>query len=357
MKRRDLIKGGAVVLATVAAGCDRHGETKAGASGPDTPSLPTRPSTRVSVIKPQQEACPFIFAGERLGYLRRGQGGELVVIKRSDWSTELILEVDEPAGIGALADGSLAIVENTSPEQVARLAPGQDTLERFTGSLLLDRRDSRLFAASDRDQVVIASYRNSKHDPKGPTIVRLGLADAKLVDEATATLRLGNDFDTLTALGDGSFVFASSAGLNQIGFGRAEKLFAAASVLNHVVPGPKPGTVWVSHDDGGLRLLSLTDPVTTVASAASGWVYHLASAGERAVAIIVEQADGQVSAARAAVFDATGAELWRTPLALATAKGVEPHWVAGSAEHVAVGSASGLQVFAAATGDKLASLA
>jgi hypothetical protein len=347
--RRDFLRAGAAAVAGLAAGCERMSESLAGPNRGSTEDRRDTDRSEVQALVPQQQPSPLVFAGDRLAQLR---DDALVVRRTSDLSEELTIPVKTPQGLGVLSGEVLAVLEATAEPRLVTLAPGASRAARHRGLVpTAFRFHSRIFAGPKAGTAVVATRSGE---------VTVDLCQLIAPDRLRRRERMvlePNDFETLTALG-GGFGFASvrEGGLVRVYFAGTTSVSPLAEDMCsalHVVAGPRPATAWVS-GRGGLRLISLGERTHTIASVvpAGGAIIHLARAGRRVVALLVDEtASGRVPSL--AVFDQRGHQVWRTRLSLPDEVHFAPRWVAGSRTQVAVGHATELAVFDAASGVKL----
>ncbi len=321
-----------------------------------TPKEPMPPSTRISQIMPQLEPAPFVFAGKRLGQLRGGhakgsaRGTSLVVLETTTWQTELTLALTRGHGIGTLRDDSIVVYEDKPTAELGILPPGGTKFRAVSGTILSAdfNRRSRIFTGAAKNQLTLATVGNP------PRVEQLVIGDSDFAVAASATLRTGNDFDSLAPLPDGSLVYAGSGEITRLESTGKKTSFHTDVRANHVVAGPTADTVWASDTTGGLHLLTLTESMSTKAQAV-GWIYHMASSASHLATIEFEQTEGSVSKAELVLWDSAAKERWRQPIAgmLKPINRIPAHWVATSATQVAVGTTTELTVYDVATGKKL----
>lgn len=307
----------------------------------------TFPLPSISTALPRDPA-PIAFGGHaHLGQLR---GNDLVVRRTSDWSALTHVPLGNPAGIGALSDGSLVAIDATDAmgraSLVIRVAPGSrrpalhDGLVPETGAL-------RVFAQPVADELVCTQ-------PGSDKVYQLRLESGRIELVAAARLR-GDECRAMTSLTDGSIVYArGSRELVRAAFGTLPRRYAVSIEPRAILPGPAPELVWLSGDE--LQLCSLAEPMRPLARRpAPPDQVDIAAGGRYLTALLHDRSAGARENRWTLVcYDTRANELWRRPVAtdMVERRGERfpARWVVCSGHHIAVGSCEELDVFDARTG-------
>ncbi len=295
---------------------------------PRTFPLPLPPTLAV----PPRDPAPLVFGGGQLGQLR---GNDFIVRRTTDWTAVTHVPLGNPAGIGALSDGSLVAIDATDAMRraslVIRFAPGarrptlHDGLVPEVGALGI----LPLAAAGELACIPVGSDR----------IYRLRLVEGRL-DLVTAARLRGDRCHIATSLPDGSIVYASGAReLVRAAFGSLPSRYAVSIEPRAILPGPAADLVWLSGDE--LQLVSLAEPMRPLARRAGACDQIDLAAGGRHLASLQRDRRG---ATTVVCHDDRAIERWRRPV------GTGQAWVACSDRHVAVGGDGDLDVFDARTG-------
>lgn len=351
--RRQILGGGAILLAGWPLACARRaeGETPMAPIDHEPPGSirPPAAAVRVDTLRRPRGPAPLVFAGGRLGQLRPDS---LVVRRVSDWAVVATVALEDGVGVGALADDSLLALE--APAQMAgwsravRLEPRSGRARRYHG-LAREAAPVHILPLPEPDCF-------ARMGPESDDVQKIALAEPAAAQLADA-IRVGRErHGALTPLADGSILaFASDRALERAAFGASARRYELPVPAQAAAAGPDPDTTWLVGDD--LLLVALSEPVRVLArtAAPTHWL-HAASGGRR---LFVLSADGaEVSPDRRftlAAFDDRARPLWSAPLAIAGdgAARLAARWVAASPDHVAVGNGEELEVFDAASGDRL----
>ncbi|HEU5057683.1 MAG TPA: hypothetical protein VFU21_14210 [Kofleriaceae bacterium] len=280
-----------------------------------------------------RDPAPIAFGGggRRLGQLR---GNDFIVRRAGDFAALSHVPLGNPAGIGALADGSLVAIDAADPMRRASLVvrvPADGRRPTLHDGLVPEIGALRVFALPEADELACAR-------PAGDRLYRLRLTGGAL-DLVTAARLRGERCHIMTSLADGSFVYASGAReLVRAAFGVLPRRYAVSIEPRALLPGPGPDLVWLCGDE--LQLISLAEPMRPLVRRPTATDQVDVAAGGRRLAVLHRGARG----ATLVCYDDRTVERWRARLAGGQ------RWVACSAQHVAVASDSELDVFDARTG-------
>lgn len=288
------------------------------------------PST---LAAPPRALAPIAFGGDgQLGELR---GNDFIVRRPGDFAPLTHVPLGNPAGIGALSDGSLVALDAADAmgraSLLIRVAPGarrptlHDGLVPETGAL-------RICAGRQADELACTQ-------PGSDRVYRLKLVEGRLELLATARVR-GERTGVMTSLADGSIVYASGPReLMRAAFGTLPRRYAISIEPRTLLPGPAPELLWLSGAEE-LQLVSLAEPLRPLVRRPTPLDQLDLAAGGRHLAALHRDR----RASLLVCLDERALERWRIPL------GAGEKWVACSARHVAVAGARDLAVFDAATG-------
>lgn len=296
-----------------------------------------------------RDPAPIAFGGNsHLGQLR---GNDFIVRRTSDWSAITHVPLGNPAGIGALSDGSLIAVDATDSmgraSLVIRVAPGARRPTLHDG-LVPENGSLRIYPQPDPDELVCTQ-------PGSDRLYRLRLVDGR-AELLTAARVRSERARIMTALADGSIAYASGPReLVRAAFGAIPRRYAVSIEPRILLPGPFPDLLWVSGDE--LQLVSLAEPMRPLARRLTAPEQHdIAVGGKYAAALLLDRSASATGRRWTLVcYDTRLNERWRRPVATcASERGGErfpARWVACSAHHVAVGGDGELDVFDLRTGE------
>ena len=283
-----------------------------------------------------RDPAPITFGGDgRLGQLR---GNDFIVRRAGDYAALTHVPLGNPAGIGALADGSLVAIDATDPmgraSLIVRVAPDARRPTLHDG-LVPEIGALRVLPLPSGEE--LACLRPGSH-----RLYRLRLADGRM-DLVTAARLRGERCHVMTSLADGSVVYASGPReLVRAAFGALPRRYAVSVEPRAIFRGPAPELVWLCGDE--LQLVSLAEPLRPLARLpAAGEPIDVAAAGRYLASLL----RGDRRSATLVCHDDRAAERWRVTV------GAGHKWVACSAHHVAVAGDSELEVFDARTGTRL----
>ncbi len=277
--------------------------------------------------------APIAFGGDgQLGELR---GNDFIVRRPGDFAARIHVPLGNPAGIGALSDGSLVVLDATDAmgraSLLIRVAPGalrpslHDGLVPETGAL-------RVCPGALPDELACTQ-------PGSERVYRLKLVEGRLELVAAARVR-GELTRIMTSLGDGSIVYASGPReLVRAAFGSLPRRYAVSIEARILLAGPAPELLWLCGDDQ-LQLVTLAEPLRPLLRGPIPLDPLAAAAAGRQVATLHRDRRGTVLVCH----DDRGLERWRIPL------GDDAQHLACSASHVAVAGEGELTVFDARTG-------
>lgn len=288
------------------------------------------PATQVA---PAREPVPIAFGGSaQLAHLR---GNDFIVRRTSDWCPLTHVPLGNPAAIGALADGSLVALDAADgtgrASLLVRVAPGSRRPALHDG-VVPEVGALRICPLAGADELACAR-------PGSDRLYRLRLVDGRMELAAAARLR-GERSRIMTALGDGSIVYASGAReLVRAAFGALPRRYAVPVEPRALLAGPGRDLLWL-RGEREVLLVSLAEPMRPlVGRALAEEVVDLAASG-RNLALLVGDRRGAVLVCH----DERALERWRRPLGFAARA------VACSPHHVAAAGAGALAVFDARTG-------
>jgi len=282
---------------------------------------------------PPRALAPIAFGGDgQLGELR---GNDFIVRRTDDFAALLHVPLGNPAGIGALSDGSLVALDATDAmgraSLLIRVAPGarrpalHDGLVPETGAL-------RVCPGSAPDELACTQ-------PGSERVYRLKLVEGRLELLAAARVR-GERTRIMTSLGDGSIVYASAPReLVRAAFGSLPRRYAVSLEARILLPGPAPELLWLCGADE-MQLVTLAEPLRPLVRRPIPLDPIDAAAGGRHLASLHRDRRGSLLVCH----DDRGLERWRMPL------GDGERHLACSARHVAVAGEGELAVFDARTG-------
>jgi hypothetical protein len=283
-----------------------------------------------------RDPAPVAFGGGgRLGHLR---GNDFIVRRPGDYAALTHVPLGNPAGVGALADGSLIAIDATDPmgraSLVVRVAPDVRRPALHDG-LVPELGALRIMPLPSGDE--LACLRPGSH-----RLYRLRLTDGRM-DLLTAARLRGERCHVMTSLADGSFVYASGPReLVRAAFGALPRRYAVSVEPRAIFRGPAPELVWLCGDE--LQLVSLAEPMRPLARRpAAAEPIDVAAAGR--IIASLHRADRRGSTLLC--HDDRAAERWRVTV------GSGHKWVACSPHHVAVAGDAELEVFDARTGTRL----
>ncbi len=288
------------------------------------------PST---LAAPPRALAPIVFASDgRLGELR---GNDFIVRRADDFSALTHVPLGNPAGIGALSDGSLVALDATDAmgraSLLIRVASGACRPALYDG-LIPETGVLRVCAGSAPDELACTL-------PGSDRVYRFKLADGCLELVAAARVR-GERTRTMTSLPDGSIVYASGPReLVRCAFGSLPRRYAVSIEPRTLLPGPADELFWLSGADE-LLLVSLAEPLRPLVRRPIPHDQVDIAAGGRHVATLQRARRGSLLVC----LDDRAALRWRVPV------GDGEKWLACSPRHVAVAGDGDLAVFDAATG-------
>ena len=292
--------------------------------------------------------APIAFGGNAcLGQLR---GNDFIVRRTSDWSAMTHVPLGNPAGIGALSDGSLVAIDSTDSmgraSLIIRVAPGSRRPILHDG-LVPETGELRIYPQPDPDELVCTQ-------PGSDRLYRIKLVGGRAELVAAARVR-SERTRIMTSLSDGSIAYASGPReLVRAAFGAIPRRYAVSIEPRVLLPGPTADLLWVSGDE--LQLVSLAEPMRPLARRPTApEQVDIAAGGGFAAALLFDRAASSPERRwTLACYDTRLGERWRRPVATGAderrGERVPARWVACSAHQVAVGGDGELDVFDARTG-------
>lgn len=333
--RRDLLRGGAALLALSACDRPRAGSRQAASAREDQGHAQGAPP-------PQSRTPRLLFVGDRLAQLARDG---LRIWHTDDW-TSSILPLVNPCGLGQLSDDALAVMDQPpSTPGVVRLqsASPHGQVETWSGAVPFGETLTRITPGRPSEARLL-------HFGDDGSISRVHLdQDGSLLMIGFQTLPKGDS--AVAMLEDQSLVYPWFGGLIRSGR-RGCATFTVPGqdgAIAHVAAG-RGEEVWLSVASIRLALVSLTDHARVRWELASDLpIFHLAASGDRVATLLLEQLPGQLQPAwHLAVYEAGRGERWRLPLP--TPSSASETFVAMSEDLVAVGGSSSLAIFDADDG-------
>jgi hypothetical protein len=282
---------------------------------------------------PPRALAPISFGRDgRLGELR---GNDFIVRRADDFAALTHVPLSNPAGIGALSDGSLVALDATDAMGRAtlliRVAPGT-TRPTLHDGLIPETGVLRILNGSTADELACTV-------PGSDRIYRLELLDGRLELIAAARVR-GERTGIMTSLADGSIVYASGPReLVRAAFGTLPRRYAVSIEPRTLLRGPAPELLWLSGGDE-LQLITLAEPLRPLLRRPIPHDQIDIAAGGRHLAALHRDRGGSVLVC----LDDRALERWRVPV------GRGEKYLGCSARHVAVASDGDLSIYDAASG-------
>jgi hypothetical protein len=282
---------------------------------------------------PPRALAPISFGRDgRLGELR---GNDFIVRQADDFTALTHVPLGNPAGIGALSDGSLVALDATDAmgraSLLIRVAPGTRRPTLHDG-LIPETGVLRICAGLDASELACTQ-------PGSDRVYRLKLLEGRLELIAAARVR-GERTGIMTSLADGSIVYASGPReLVRAAFGTLPRRYAVAIEPRALLPGPAPELLWLCGGDE-LLLVSLAEPLRPLVRRPIPHDQLDIAAGGRHLAMLQRDRRGSLLVC----FDERALERWRVPV------GLGEKWLACSARQVAVAGDGDLAVYDAASG-------
>lgn len=295
--------------------------------------------TRISRPKPLQEPSRLACGSGQLGHLRTST---LVIWDVTSWTQKASIAVENPKGVGALADGSLLVMDTPTALKGAvrlrRLRSAEASAAEYRGALSWPPFGlARIFPAANAEEFLLISPGSHY------SVEQCALAahsEARLV----ASIPMASDeYRSMASLGPGAIGHFFSDAIVKLTFPPNKQTFPLppeVAALHHITPGPQPDQVWVSDANEAILLLELGSPCRVLRKIQPGAtvVYNLAGSGAHAAALLLTVSPAGVpQSITLAVYHQDGRELWRsglTPEQAASFRSIAvgPHFVAVAGE-------------------------
>ena len=336
--RRVMLRHSAWAVVAAMTGCKMFKdspEQKADSSLPRSESN----ATRISRPQPLQEPSRLAYGNGLVGHLR---AGSVVVWDTTSWTQKASIALENPKGIGALADDSLLVMDVPpalkGSVRLRRLRGAEAAAAEYKGALSWPPFGLvRIYPAASAEEFLLISP-GSHYSVEKCVLTASG--EARLSDSIAMA---ADEYRTMASLGTGNLGHFFSDAIVKLTFPASKQSFplpSEVSSLRHLAAGPQPDQVWVSDASETIILLTLGTPcqVLRKIQPSGSLVYNLAAAGAHVAALLTTTSPtGAPQSTTLVVYHQDGHEQWRTGLTPGQASGAQsllvgPNFVAVAGE-------------------------